>query len=171
MKHEATAKGVEMTVLDLKSDDEWDAFLRQVAQDFGMAVLLTDEKGAVLRSHGERFPLCAAVRGHDEAMTFICSQSNTVMLQVARKTMRPVVDLCEAGLFRVVLPIIRDGALIGQIATCGLAPEDEEFEPFLVAQMLGINEEEVTDLFEHTPTVSEEKIEALAADYHRRLAQ
>jgi ligand-binding sensor protein len=151
-----------MKPTDLKTDAEWDALLREFSSDCGMAVLLTDDKGEVVRESGERFPLCTAIRNNDGAATFICSQTNTAMLQTVRAELQPVIDICEAGLYRVVVPIVRDGSLVGQVAACGLAPEDEEFDPFLVARVLEIDEDEVVELFGDTRPGSEEEIMAAA---------
>jgi ligand-binding sensor protein len=136
-----------------------------------MAAMLTDDKGEVLRTYGERFPLCAAIRAKESASTYVCGQTNTVMLQIARRSLEPVVDLCEAGLFRVVLPIIRNEDLVGQIAACGRAPDDEEFDPFLAAQALEVSEDEILELFKDTPPCSEDEIEAVAQRLFREIGQ
>jgi ligand-binding sensor protein len=107
--------------------------------------------------------LCAAVRENEKALTFICSQTNTAMLAVIRKTLRPAVDLCEAGLIRVVVPIVKDGSLIGQVTACGLASDEEETNSFLVSKELGISEEEATELAQTTPLGSEEELQEICA--------
>jgi hypothetical protein len=80
------------------------------------------------------------------------------MLAVVKRTLRPEVDVCEAGLLRVVVPIIQEGVVVGQIAACGLAPEGEEPDWFLVVKQLGIPEEQVEELARTTPFGSEDEI-------------
>ncbi len=147
---------------DLMTDEEWDALLNRYSTECGMAVALTDASGAILRESGKRFPLCAKIRENDTALSFICSQTNTAMLQTVRTTLAPEIDLCEAGLVRVVIPIVREGALVGQIAACGKASQDEEFDPFLAAQTLEVDEEEVLGYFEGTPTCTADDMKAAA---------
>ena len=148
-----------MTPLDLKTEEEWDEILERFARQIEMTTCLTDETGTQPRCHGARFPLCAAIRDNQEATTFICSQTNTAMLAVVMKTLKPEIDLCEAGLIRLVVPLVRDGGLVGQIFACGLAPRDEELDPFLVARQLGISEERVLELATSTPSSSEEELQ------------
>jgi ligand-binding sensor protein len=158
-----------MTPFDLKTEDQWDEILSRFARQIGMTACLTDETGSVPRCQGDRFPLCAAVRESQAATTFICSQTNTAMLAVVTKTLEPEIDLCEAGLIRLVVPLVRDGRLVGQVFACGLAPRDEELDPFLVARQLGISEERVLELAQSTPLASEEELRPAVDQLFREL--
>jgi ligand-binding sensor protein len=155
-------ENVVMTPLDLRSREEWEEILDRLARDVNMTACLTDDKGAVLFCRRDRFPLCAAVRGNQDALTYICSQRNTIMLATVGKTLKPALDCCEAGLLRLVVPVLADGALVGQITSCGLQPKGEEPETFLVAKQLGISEEEVGKLAESTPVGEEEELRIVA---------
>jgi ligand-binding sensor protein len=152
-----------MTPLDLKTKEEWEKILDRFSGDTKMTACLTDKTGKQLLCVSDRYPLCAAVRENKEALTFICSQTNTAMLAVVGKTHQPEVDVCEAGLIRVVVPIFQDGALVGQVTACGLASDDEELNSFLVGKELGIPEEKVLDLAQATPLGSEEELEQVCA--------
>lgn len=152
-----------MTPLDLKTKEEWEEILDRFARDAKMTACLTDETGKQLICASERFPLCKAIRENHDALTFICSQTNTAMLAVVKQTLRPEVDACEAGLIRVAIPIFRDGSLVGQVTACGLASNDEELNSFLVSKLSGIPEEEVLKLAESTPLGSEEELRQVSA--------
>jgi ligand-binding sensor protein len=158
-----------MTPYELKTPTEWDAILTGFYDQVGMTACLSDAAGSQPLCHGERFPLCAAVRNNPEATTFICSQTNTAMLAVVSKTLQPEIDLCEAGLIRLVVPIVRDGELVGQVFACGLAPRDEELDAFPIARQLGIPEEQVLELAKSTPLGSEEELRALVDRLFRQL--
>jgi len=132
--------------------------MNDFAQEVQMTTCVTDENGTNPKCCFERYPLCAAIRKNQTATTFICSQTNTSMLAVVRKTGRPEIDLCEAGLIRVVVPILRDGKLKGQVFACGLALEEEELNCFLIAKQLNMSEQEVLDLAKSTPFGSIEQL-------------
>ena len=153
----------QMTPLDIKTEQEWQEILSRFSADVGMTACLTDDAGGQLFCSGDRYPLCASVREDKEALTFICAQTNTAMLAVVKKRLKPEVDLCEAGLLRLVVPLVRDETLIGQITACGLAPDDDEPDSFLVSKQLGISEEEVAKLAESTPEGSEKDLEHIGA--------
>ncbi|MFC1834510.1 PocR ligand-binding domain-containing protein [Thermodesulfobacteriota bacterium] len=152
-----------MTPLDIKSEEEWKEIVDRFAGDVKMTACLTDESGNQLFCCGDRFPLCASVRGDKEALTFICAQTNTAMLAVVGKRLQPEVDLCEAGLIRIVVPIVRNDTLIGQVTACGLASHDDEPDAFLVSKQLDISEEKVAGLAKSTPFGSEEELAQIGA--------
>ncbi len=149
--------------LDLKTKEEWEEILKRFAADTKMPACLTDKTGSQLFCVSERYPLCKTIRENRDALTFICAQTNTVMLAVINKTLKPEVDVCEAGLIRLVAPIVRNGALIGQVTACGLASEDEELNSFLVAKEVGVSEEKILDLAQATPFGSEEELGRLCS--------
>jgi ligand-binding sensor protein len=144
--------------MDLKEKVEWKSILDRFSHDTDMTACLIDESGNMLLCSKDRYPLCKAIRDNQEATTFICSQTNSAMLAVVKRTLRPEVDACEAGLLRVVVPIVRDGVVVGQIAACGVASRNEELESFVVARQLGVSEEQVTDLARSSPFGSEEEL-------------
>lgn len=151
-----------MTLLDIKDKQEWAEILERFAQETKMTACLTDDRGGDPQCYFDRYPLCTAIRKDQDATTFICSQTNTAMLAVARKTLKPEIDICEAGLIRLVVPILAEGKLVGQVFACGLASDEEGLNSFLIAKQLNITEEQVLELARSTPVGSEEKLKPLA---------
>ena len=168
-KDKSTGVEKNMTPLDLKTKEEWEAILNQFAADTRMTATLTDKMGNHLLSVGERYPLCAAIRENEEALTFICSQTNTAMLAVVTKTLQPEIDICEAGLIRLVVPVVRNGLLVGQVTACGAASNDEEVNSFFVSKEAGISEEKVLELAQDTPFGSEEELRKLCSHLFNEL--
>jgi ligand-binding sensor protein len=153
-----------MTPLDILSKNEWEEILEQFARSSRMASCLGDAKGSVIQCRSDRYPLCAAIRGNQETLTYICSQASATMSAVVKKTMRPELDYCQAGLMRVVVPVVRNGETVGQIFACGLASEEEEIDTNSLAKQLGISEDEVREMAKSTPLGSEEAVEREAAE-------
>jgi ligand-binding sensor protein len=160
-----------MNPLDLMSQEEWAGTLARVAGETKMTATLTDDKGNhILEEQGQRYPLCLKIREKEASRTFICSQTNVAMLEEAKRTQKPLIDECEAGLVRMVVPICREGVLIGQVTACGLAAEEEEeIDPFLIAKQVGLSEGEVEDLATLTPAVSKADVERIADRLHAEL--
>ena len=151
-----------MDLYTIHDRDTWQAMVDELAETTRMAAALTDAGGAILQSAGDRYPLCQVIRDNREALTFICSQTNTVMLAQVRHTLQPVLEECEAGLIRVVVPIVRSGQVVGQLTACGLAGDPEEIDPFLIASQVGITEERVNELLPDTPIGDLEQLRAIA---------
>lgn len=153
-----------MNALDVKSKEEWEALMKEIAEKTRLTVTLGDGKGSHILTTDSwtRCSLCARIREKKEAITFICSQTNTAMIEEAKRVKGPVVDFCDAGLIRMAVPIFRDGEVIGQLTACGAVVPDEEVDAFLVAQQAGITEEEAEVLAGEAPVVSMEEIQKLA---------
>ncbi len=147
-----------MNPLDLKSQEEWEEILERFAQQVGMTACLSNGDGGIIVCRYERFPLCGAIRENPDATVSICSQTNAAMRAVVEKTKRVEIDFCEAGLVRIVVPVIHNDKVIGQVMACGLASEEEEVDAFLVAQELKTDEEKILELAKSTPLGSKEEI-------------
>ena len=158
-----------MNPLDLKTREKWEEILKRFAGDAKMTACLTDDTGKQLICAADRYPLCAAVRESPDALMSICSQANTAMLAVLKKTLQPEIDVCDAGLIRVVVPIVREGKLVGQVTACGLASKDEELNSFLVSKEAAITEDKVLELAKATPSGSEEELGKLCARLFQEL--
>ena len=160
-----------MNPLDLRSQEEWTGLLARVAEETGMTATLTDDKGNhILEEQGQRTPLCLKIREKKASRTFICSQTNVAMLREVKRTLKPLIDECEAGLVRMVVPVCHEGVLIGQVTACGLvAKEEEEIDPFLIAEQVGLSEGEVEDLATLTSAVSRKNVESIATRLHVEL--
>ena len=144
--------------MEFANKSEWKQILDDFSREIQMTTCLTDETGASPECCFERYPLCAAIRKDQTAATFICSQTNTAMLAVVRKTCKPEIDFCEAGMIRIVIPLIRNGELKGQVFACGLAAEEEELNVFLIAKQLNKPEQEIIELAKSTPFGSVEQL-------------
>jgi len=151
-----------MEPFDVKTKEEWETLLNGLSNKVKMAASLTDKDGNIILTKGNRYPLCAKIRENKGSLTFICSQTNRAMLVEVMGTMRPVVDLCEAGLCRMVVPIIAQGKMAGMVTACGVAIEGEEIDEFLIAKQAELSEDEVAELARLTPICKEEDIERVA---------
>jgi ligand-binding sensor protein len=155
----AEKNGIQTTTgMGMENKMELQKILEDFAREVLMTTCMTDETGADPECCFDRYPLCAAIRKNRTATTFVCSQTNTAMLAVVRKTRKPEIDLCEAGMIRIVVPVLQDGKLKGQVFACGLAAEDEELDSFLLAKQLDLPEQEVLELAKSTPFSSIEKL-------------
>ena len=142
----------------MKNEMELQKIMENFSREVQMTTCMTDGTGADPKCCFDRYPLCAAVKSNRTAATFICSQTNTAMLAVVRKTRKPEIDFCEAGMIRIVVPVLEDGELKGQVFACGLAAKDEELNSFLLAKQLDLPEQEILELAESTPFGSIEKL-------------
>ena len=153
-----------MDPFEIRDRESWISLLTTVAEASGLAMSLTDPGGKIILSAGDRNPLCTKIRDNSQALTYICSQTNTAMTQQVKETMKPVLETCEGGMLRLAMPIIRNGEVIGQVTGCGVAEDLEEIDPFYLSQQIGLTEEEVGELVGKVPVKTPESLQDIAKD-------
>lgn len=88
-------------------------------------------------------------------------------------------DVCDAGLLKIVVPIYVNDTFMGSAGGCGLILEDGEVESFLVSKAIEMDEEKIEELAKSVPVLSEEKawdvanfikerIDSIVADYLKK---
>ncbi|BBO87349.1 PocR ligand-binding domain-containing protein [Desulfosarcina ovata] len=131
-------------------------------------IRITDNKVWVNR-------LCPAIKATDKGQAFICAVAHMNLANQAREEGRPVIEECDAGLMKIVVPISVDGQFIGAIGACGLLPAGGEVDNFLINRITEIDEETVSELCEDLAVIETnsaeevaqfiwEKIEAIVAE-------
>jgi ligand-binding sensor protein len=157
-----------MGVYDIKSQSEWQEILDRVCGRLGMPAALLDENNAILQHSGSRNPLCLRIRDRKESKSAICGQSQQYMAETAWSGRRPVIEACEAGLAKIVLPLFHGGRRAGTLTACGACSKGEEVEGFFIEKSTGLGEEALAKLAAEVPEVDpallEETVKALSRE-------
>ena len=140
-----------VTMYDIKSKEEWQRILDSFYQELGLPSAITDKENAVLKVSGQRNPLCSKIRSIKEASSFICSQAQQYMAESAKEKKRPVIDFCDAGMLKLVIPFFRHGAFVGTLTACGASIGGEELEAFFIEKSTKLNEQEIEALIQKVP--------------------
>lgn len=123
-------------------------------------------QGSVFNTEGIRItdtknwsnPLCPVIKSTDKGQSFICSVAHMNMAKQAVKSKSAVVDTCDAGLLKIVVPICFDGKYLGVIGGCGLLSEGGEVDAWAVNKLTGIDKTKVERLSKDIATISEDQI-------------
>jgi ligand-binding sensor protein len=75
----------------------------------------------------------------------------------AKQTQKSLVEECDAGLVKIIVPIFVKDEFLGAAGACGFLLEDGEVDPFLVNMTTGIDEEDIERLSADIETISTEK--------------
>jgi len=140
-----------VTMYDIKSEEEWQRILDSLYQELGMPSAITDKGNTVLKVSGQRNPLCSKIRSIKEASSFICSQAQQYMAESAKETKRPVIDFCDTGMLKLVIPFFRQTEFVGTLTACGASIKGEELEAFFIEKSTELNEAEIEALIQQVP--------------------
>ena len=81
---------------------------------------------------------------------------------LAMRSRQAVMEECDAGMLKLVIPIFADGEYVGAFGACGFLLDDGEVDSFLVYKMTDINEDKVEKLAEGIPVITTEKADILS---------
>ncbi len=159
-----------MELTDILPIDKWIEFEDDIRQRSGLMASVYNLKG--IRITGRRhWPnrLCPAIKATDRGQAFICAVAHMNLAIIAEKTRKPVIEECDAGLVKVVVPIFVGDEFLGAFGGCGLLLEGGEVDSFMINKTTDIPEEEIASLSGDIATIGQQQAEALAATIQERL--
>lgn len=153
-----------MTLTDLCSIDEWTELERKITQ-------LSNLDANVFGPDGYRITdykhwanrLCPAVKDTDKGQSFICAVAHMNLSAQARQTGKTVIDACDAGLVKMVVPVFYGGEFLGAVGACGLLSGEDEVDDFLINKVTGIDEETIRELSGDLARISSDRLDAVIA--------
>lgn len=159
-----------MKLTEILPAEKWTELEKDIYERSGLAsnvfdvegIRITDFKVWVNR-------LCPAVKADDRGQSFICAVAHMNIADMARKSRKPVIEECDAGLLKLVVPIFVKGDFLGAVGACGLLLEDGEVDSFTVNRTLDISEEKIESLSTGIKSVSSREAEALGVYIAERI--
>jgi ligand-binding sensor protein len=106
-------------------------------------------------------PLCPEIKASDKGQSFICAPAHMNIAVQAMRTRKTVIEECDAGLVKIVVPIFIDDQFIGAIGACGFLLDDGEVDTYLVNKTTGMDEAKIERLSAAIPAITTAKAESL----------
>ena len=160
-----------MELTDILPLEEWVKLEKEMNNRSGLDANIFDTDGVRIsadKSWVNR--LCPAIKATDKGQSFICAVAHQNLAAQARQLRRTVIEECDAGMVKMVVPIFIDDEFIGAAGACGLILEAGEIDPFLISKMTDIEEERIDELAENLSEITTEAIKSLAAFTEERIA-
>ena len=161
-----------MKLTDLAPVEKWIELEKDIHQKSGLDVNVFDTKGyriSEFKNWANR--LCPEIKATDKGQSFICAPAHMNIAALALRSKKPVIEECDAGMLKLVVPIFLNGEYIGAVGACGFLLDDGEVDSFLVYKMTDINEDKVERLAQDVKTITIEKVEMLAQYITEQLAK
>ena len=151
-----------MELTDILPVENWLELEKDIHERSGLAsnvfnvqgIRITDYKVWVNR-------LCPVVKANDNGQSFICAVAHMNIADMAKNSKETVIEECDAGLLKLVVPIFVKGEFLGAVGACGLLLDDGDVDSFMVNRTIEIGEEKVEGLSDDIKRVSTEDVEAL----------
>lgn len=159
-----------MKLTDILSVEQWIELERDIHKKSGLNPTVYDTRGvSITRTTTWPNSLCPEIKAIPKGQTFICSTAHQNIAGEAQSSRKPVVDACDAGLVKIVVPIYVHDTFVGAAGGCGLLLEGGAVEGFYVGKTLGVEEEKIEELAQSVPVMSAEKAWSVANFIKERL--
>ena len=161
-----------MELTDIASLEQWAQFEQELYDRFHMNCTVYNDSGVAItgKSHWCN-QLCPKIKGNGDALAAICAPGNQNIMVQARRTEKPVIGECDAGLMKIAVPVFADGEFLGTAGGCGRLPEGGEIETFIIENTLGLSKAEITGLYDGLKPITTGQAEEMAAFIEKRIAQ
>jgi len=161
-----------MKLTDIAPLETWARIENESFEKFGMQSSVFDVAGVrITDTKNWSNRICPAIKATDKGQTFVCATAHMNMANEARKTRKPVVDECDAGLVKIVVPIFVEDEFIGAAGGCGLLLDDGEVDAFAVNKIVEIEEDKVAALSEGIPVITTETAEDISRFFTEKIAE
>ncbi|MDA3788739.1 MAG: PocR ligand-binding domain-containing protein [Desulfobacula sp.] len=154
-----------MELLQILPVERWSEIENNVFDKFNL-------QGSVFNTEGIRITqtknwsnrLCPVIKSTDKGQSFICAVAHMNMANQARQSRQPVIEECDAGILKLVVPIFFNDEYLGVIGGCGLLAEDGEIDVFAINKITEIAEEKIEALSSDIQTITHESAQS-ACEY------
>ena len=159
-----------MKLTDIAPLERWMELENDIHARSGMDANVFDTRGYRIspQKHWAN-GLCPAIKDTDKGQSFICAPAHMNIAAQAMRSRETVIEECDAGMIKLVVPIFLEDEFVGAVGACGMKFEDSEIDAFLVNKMTEIDEEKVESLSTTVPSIAIEKAEELARYIKSRL--
>jgi ligand-binding sensor protein len=90
---------------------------------------------------------------------------------LAKNSAEPVIEECDGGLIKMVVPIFVEEEFVGAFGACGFLLDDGEVDTFLINKVTDIDEGKLESLSEGIRSITTEDARRLADDIRCRVEQ
>ncbi|MCG8637664.1 MAG: PocR ligand-binding domain-containing protein [Desulfobacterales bacterium] len=144
-----------MELTDICPLSGWETVENEIFEKFNF-------QGSVFNPEGIRITqvknwsngLCPAIKATEKGQSYICSVAHMNMTAIAKNTRKTIVEECDAGFAKIVVPIYVEDRFLGVAGGCGLLTEDGEADTFAVTKIAGMEADRVEDLAVDLPVIS-----------------
>ena len=136
--------------------------LKQLADDintlFGFnGTVYYKDNNVLVKSDGWANEICPAIKAGDSRI--LCATAQKRSSQKALEEKVPVIEECDAGFIKFVIPVFVSNEFAGTLGGCGRLVEGSEVDNFYISKLLKMEEKEVKALLPTVKRISKEKLE------------
>ncbi len=150
-----------MELTDLLPVEKWIEIEKEIQRRSGLDASVFDVKGYRITGYKQwANPLCPTIKANDKGQSFICAVAHMNVSSQAQQNQGPVIEECDAGMVKALVPIFVNGTYIGALCGCGMTRNEGEVETFLINKITEIDEQRLETLAAEVQSLPSEELEA-----------
>jgi len=159
-----------LKLTDILPLEAWIELEKDIHQKSGLDVNVFDTEGIRISSYKIWVnKLCPVIKANDKGQAFICAVAHMNIAAQAKREKKAVIEECDAGLIKLVVPILVNEEFIGAVGACGLLLDDGEVDSFMINRTTEIEEEEIGSLSNGIAKVTTEEAQMIAAYIQKQI--
>ena len=161
-----------MELTDIQPMEKWIELEKKIIEKYQIQSVTFDTEGTRITDYVKwSNRICPVIKSSEKGGPFICAVAHMNMAAEAQKTGKPVVEECDAGILKIVVPIFAKGEFVGTAGGCGRLPSGGEVDTFMINKTIGIDEEELAGLTSDVGSLTPEQAQACTAFVEKELKQ
>ncbi|UCG51454.1 MAG: PocR ligand-binding domain-containing protein [Candidatus Latescibacterota bacterium] len=157
---------------DIAPMEKWVELAREVYDRFGCnAVTMDRDNNPVHPPPSWANQLCKQIKAHREGSKYICAVSQQNLAAEAKQLKESVIEECNGGFLKIVVPVFLGDEFVGTVGGCGLLDEEGEIDSLLIADTLGVSQEEIEDLLGDPKRVTNDEVDEMGSFIERRVGE
>jgi ligand-binding sensor protein len=130
-----------MELTELQPPGAWQDFEAELFERFFLNCTVYNAQGIGITGKPNWCnALCPEIKANPASLATICAAGNQFFMAEARKTGKPVIDACDAGLLKLAVPIVAEGVFLGTAGGCGRLPEGGVVDTFIIHKTTDLDE-------------------------------
>lgn len=161
-----------MELTDIQPMEKWIELEKKIIEKYQIQSVTFNTQGTRITDYVKwSNRICPVIKSSEKGGPFICAVAHMNMAAKAQKTGQPVVEECDAGILKIVVPIFAKDEFVGTAGGCGRLPAGGEVDTFMINKTIGIPEEELSGLTEDIGSLTPEQAQECAAFVEKELTQ
>ena len=138
-----------MELTDVATLETWLELEQKISKRSGMNASVSNAEGMRITDFQKwANDLCRVIKGDGKGQNYICSVAHQNLAAQAMRTHQPVIEACDAGMMKLVVPIFVNGEFLGVAGICGWLEKNGNVDTFMIYKTTGLREEKVIKLAE-----------------------
>jgi len=148
-----------MELLDICPVETWNALEEEIRNRSGLNAAVFNVQGIRIIPVSQ-WPnrLCPEIKADPKGQSFICATAHMNIALQAKESRDMVIEECDAGMLKMVVPIFVQDEFVGAVSGCGMRLDDGEVDTFLVNKITGIDEERLEELATDVVAISRQQV-------------